>query len=554
VRLDLEDRNFHTQTKYNGGADYHFSSNTHVLSEEAEEPRVGFTFTPAADRQLRVFADTGVYHPQPEWSYNIAHPIEQNRGQEGSGDAYSPGWFELPLPKGASATLVATAELEEPEQQAIESSRSRVFTSQFKAPFAGNDELGQHLLRAVRAYVVRRGNGQTVIAGYPWFLDWGRDTFICARGLLAAGMHEEVKQIVSTFARFEKDGTLPNTIFGEDASNRDTSDAPLWFGVVCEELASRTSSLYRLITSPGRTLGDVLESIALNYTRGTPNGIRMDPESGLIWSPSHFTWMDTNYPAGTPREGYPVEIQALWIRLLRQLGNIAAPDARAGWQELAERALRSLEKLYWREELGWYADVLTAKPGQPAAQAVVDDSLRSNCLLLVSLGLAREERARHCVEAASRYLLVPGALRSLAPLPASNPHPVNGNDGRVLNDPLRPYWSRYEGDEDTRRKPAYHNGTAWGWFFPVFCEALARAWEFSPESLLAARAYMGSLSRVMSHGCIGQLPEIMDGDTPHTPRGCDAQAWSVTEALRVWKLLQAQDSISVSERHARPDR
>ena len=554
ARLDLEDRNFHSQTKYNGGADYHFSTNTHVLAEGPNEQKVGFVFTPATDRQLRVFANAGIYHPQPEWSYNIAHPIEQNRGQEGSGDAYSSGWFDLPLPKGATVTLVATAELEEPDAQAVESSRSRVYTSQFKAPFPADDKFGQHLLRAVRAYVVRRGNGQTVIAGYPWFLDWGRDTFICARGLLAAGMHEEVKQILLTFARFEKDGTLPNTIFGEDASNRDTSDAPLWFGVVCEELAPAIGSLYRLNPSSGRTVGDVLESIALNYIRGTPNGIRMDPESALIWSPSHFTWMDTNYPAGTPREGYPVEIQALWIRLLRQLGNIAERNARSGWQELAERALNSLEKLYWREELGWYADVLNARQGQSAAQAVVDDGLRCNCLLLIGLGLVRDERARRCVEAASRYLLVPGALRSLAPLPSSIPRPVVGNGGQVLNDPRKPYWGRYEGDEDTRRKPAYHNGTAWGWFFPVFCEALARAWDFSSESLLAARAYMGSLSRVMSHGCIGQLPEIMDGDAPHTLRGCDAQAWSVTEALRVWKLLQAQGSISVSEPHARPDR
>jgi glycogen debranching enzyme len=221
---------------------------------------------------------------------------------------------------------------------------------------------------------------------------------------------------------------------------------------------------------------------------------------------------------------------------------------------LADRALKSLEQLYWREDLGWYADVLVARQGQPASQAVVDDAFRSNCLLLTSLGLTQDDHARRCVEAASRYLLVPGGLRSLAPLPTSIHHPVVGNDGRLLNDPTRPYWSRYEGDEDTRRKPAYHNGTGWGWFFPVFCEALARAWDFSPASLLAAKSYLGSLSRVMAHGCLGQLPEIMDGDSPHTPRGCDAQAWSVTEALRVWKLLQARLSTPVSEPHARPDR
>src|SRR5205807_9279177 len=168
------------------------------------------------------------------------------------------------------------------------------------------DTFYERLLQAVRTFVVKRGGGKTVIAGYPWFLDWGRDTFICARGLLAAGLHEEVKQLLLTFGRFERDGTLPNTIFGEDASNRDTSDAPLWYALVAEELKTDLESL---TPAPGRTIRAVLESIALNYIKGTPNGIRMDPASGLIWSPSHFTWMDTNYPAGTPREGYPVEIQ-----------------------------------------------------------------------------------------------------------------------------------------------------------------------------------------------------------------------------------------------------
>jgi glycogen debranching enzyme len=107
----------------------------------------------------------------------------------------------------------------------------------------------------------------------------------------------------------------------------------------------------------------------------------------------------------------------------------------------------------------------------------------------------------------------------------------------LLNDPVNPYWGRYEGDEDTRRKPAYHNGTAWTWTFPVFCEALARAYNFAPDAVAAARAYLGSASDLLQSGCIGQLPEIVDGDAPHTQRGCDAQAWSATEALRVWRLL-----------------
>ena len=167
----------------------------------------------------------------------------------------------------------------------------------------------------------------------------------------------------------------------------------------------------------------------------------------------------------------------------------------------------------------------------------MDTALRSNCLLAVSLGLVTGARAQRCVDAALRYLVVPGALRSLAPLPVSPPLPIHGSGGQLLNNPTEPYQGRYEGDEDTRRKVAYHNGTAWTWTFPVFCEALARAWDFSPQAILAAKAYLGSMERLMNEGCLGQIPEILDGDGPHQSRGCDAQAWGVTEALRVWKLL-----------------
>ena len=547
VRLDIEDRNFHWETKRNGGAEHHFSTHTQPLPAspgQAQKMQAGpgashldpsdtrfsgFEFSPAPERRLRVFTDTGCYHPAPEWSENLPHPVEQSRGQTGAGDAFSPGWFEVPLPKGAEATLVATADPSGPEARELVYPSPAAGFSQ-PGPTASEDAFSAALVQAVRAFMVRRGQGKTVIAGYPWFLDWGRDTFICARGLLAAGMLDAVKELLLTFGRFEKNGTLPNTIMGEDASNRDTSDAPLWFGLVHEEFAAASGPL--------DALGPVLESIASHYVQGTPNGIRMDPASALIWSPAHFTWMDTNYPACTPREGYPVEIQALWVRLLRQLASAGRSDRRDYWGGLAARASASLEKYFWREEQGYFADVLRSPPGQPAAEATVDDALRSNAVLVVSLGLASGSRARRCVDAARRYLVTPGGLRSLAPLRVSVPLPIYGADGRPLNDPTAPYWGRYEGDEDTRRKPAYHNGTAWTWTFPPFCEALARAWEFSPEAVAAARSYLGSTARLLAGGCLGQLPEITDGDAPHTPRGCDAQAWSVTETLRVWKLLR----------------
>jgi predicted glycogen debranching enzyme len=530
VRFDIEDRNFHQETKHNGGADYHFSNNTHLLDAKESGNRIGFAFTPEKDRQLRVFADSGEFHPEPEWCENIPHPVEASRGQVPSGDAYSPGWFEIPLGKGACPTLAVTAELNPADFFPS--------ASLLVAPGDAKNSFDGRLLLAAKQFVVRRDNGRTVIAGYPWFLDWGRDSLIAARGLLAAGMVKEVEQLILTFAKFEKDGTLPNTIHGGDVSNRDTTDAELWFAVVCEELARvKGLEFYSTAVDGRRTVRDVLNSIAENYSFSTPNGIRMDSDSALIWSPAHFTWMDTNYPAGTPREGYPVEIQALWIRLLRQLQAISSPAEQKRWGELADHATASLEQLFWLEDKGWLADVLLASSRVIARDAKPSDALRSNCLFPVSLGLLKGDRARRCVIAAQKYLAVPGALRSLAPLPVTVPLPVFNSGGAVINDPVEPYWPRYEGDEDTRRKPAYHNGTAWTWTFPVFCESLARAWDFAPEAVAAAQSYLGSVERLLNQGCIGQIPEVLDGDAPHLQRGCDAQAWGVTEFLRVSKLL-----------------
>ncbi len=616
VRFDIEDRSFHCETKRNPGSEQHLGANSHSL-----QGRAGFAFTPESSRQLRVWADSGRYHHEGEWSVNVSHPVEATRGQEGCGDAFSPGWFELPLRKGEAVTLAASAEAEEqfdldlpvrgtllspsqgsprvametsgggqecPPYASPRASDPTLKTSSAKtralfdfitesAPLAGPlpaprsqlelpgmvvplpvstvetfaatppPDFAEQLQRAIRAFVVRRDAGKTVIAGYPWFLDWGRDTLICARGLLAAGLRDEVKQILVTFGRFAENGTLPNAIYGDNASNRDTSDAPLWFGVVCEDCSGQRSAVggqqdefySTAVDSSGRTLTDVLRTIATGYLRGTPNGIRVDAASGLVWSPSHFTWMDTNYPASTPREGYPVEIQALWIRLLRQLDRLGvAPDGEE-WSELAARAERSLNELFWLEDKGWFADVLLAKSGVSARDAVRDEALRSNCLFPISLGLVVGERARRTVDAALRHLVIPGALRSLAPLPVTPPLAVYSHDGRLLNDPVNPYWGCYEGDEDTRRKPAYHNGTGWTWTFPVFCEALARAHDLAPEAVAAARAYLGSANELLSTGCLGQLPEIVDGDAPHTQRGCDAQAWGATEALRVWRQLES---------------
>ena len=527
VRLDIEDRHFHSETHRNPDSEIHFRNHCRSLKES-----VGFEFTPTRDRQLRAVASRGKFSFQEEWVQGIEHPVEGNRGQVAHGDAFSPGWFELPLLSKDPVQLLMSSESESGCSlgEWVPDSSNSITVGRVQESFENT------LNRSIRSFLVQRNQQTTVIAGYPWFLDWGRDTLICARGLIAGGHLVEVRELLLALGRFEHNGTLPNTFQGSDSSNRDTSDAPLWFGIICEELAEKVGEdLYDLVVElGGRTLLQVLESIGSSYLNETPNGIHVDKQSGLVWSPSHFTWMDTNHPAGTPRNGYPVEIQALWIRLLKQL------DQRSGteeWGAWAEQANVSFQQLYWLETEGYFADCLITESGCGAAQAIVSDALRSNCLFAITLGLVTGERAERTVEAATRWLVLPGALRSLAPKSVKVGLPIVSNHGQPLNDPHNPYWGHYQGDEDTKRKPAYHNGTAWTWTFPTFCEAIATAWKFSPESIAAARAWLGSVDYLLNEGCIGHIPEILDGDAPHLPRGCDAQAWASTEVLRVWKIL-----------------
>ena len=243
--------------------------------------------------------------------------------------------------------------------------------------------------------------------------------------------------------------------------------------------------------------------------------------------------MDTNFPAGTPREGYPVEIQALWLRALALAAKL---EPKGPWAALREKAAAAFLRFFWTPERGFLSDCLHAPGGyRPAAEAVADDHLRCNQLFAVTLGAVPPDHpAARAVVASSERLLVPGAIRTLAPGRVRYELPIDGPSGR-LNDPARPYWGRYEGDEDTRRKPAYHNGTAWPWPFPSYAEALVLVYGDSARE--AAASLLSTALPLLEADCVGHLPEIMDGDAPHTGRGCDAQAWSASEFLRVSALL-----------------
>jgi starch synthase (maltosyl-transferring) len=380
--------------------------------------------------------------------------------------------------------------------------------------------------------VVRRDGGSTVIAGYPWFLDWGRDTLIVLRGLIAAGELWTSRDILRTYAAFEERGTLPNMIRGSDCSNRSTSDAPLWFCIATADLlAAEKSDAFLDETASGRPVREIIRSIAAHYISGTPNGIYADKASGLIWSPSHFTWMDTNHPAATPREGYPIDIQALWHGTLTLLARI---DPAGEWSDTAARVRQSIAALYAQKSPEFLSDCLHAPSGTPAAEAVPDDHLRPNQLLAITLGAVADTSLTQRIIASSMELLVPGAIRTLADRPVTVPLPVVRN-GQLLNHPHAPFSPQYAGDEDTRRKPAYHNGTAWPWPMPALAEAIL----LTGGSPARARDILHTTAPLFSSFCLGHLPEIMNGAAPHSPGGCGAQAWSVSELLRVEKLLAA---------------
>ncbi|MGI6494943.1 MAG: amylo-alpha-1,6-glucosidase [Kiritimatiellia bacterium] len=515
-RPDLEARSFHEKTRAYAGPESAWPRAVHALPH-------GFDFHPAPGEDYAFRAPGATFHLGSEWRYQVPHPVDASRGLGASSDLFSPGWFGVSLLGGEEVSIHAGTPdaFAGPDEPAPAPSR----------PQEGGAPLSAALSRALDAYIVRRDEHRTVIAGYPWFLDWGRDTLIVLRGIIADGRLDLAADILREFGRFEENGTLPNMIRGRDAGNRDTSDAPLWFAVATGDLLRAGGGEEALsLDCGGRPLRDVLVSIATHYRDGTPNGIRMDPGSGLVYSPAHFTWMDTNYPAATPRAGYPVEIQALWIAALDLLADRLDPS----WGHIARTARESLRR-YFPCPGGWLADCLRAGPGTPAARATPEDALRPNQLYALTLGaLPPGDPLCTSVLRACAGLLVPGAIRTLDDRPVRVPQPV-WRDGVPLNDPANPYWGRYEGDEDTRRKPAYHNGTAWTWVFPAYCEALAR---HAVRGREAALSLLGSVEGMLRRKCLGQTPEILDGDSPHAPRGCDAQAWGVSEALRVLRWLE----------------
>ncbi|UCD81469.1 MAG: glycogen debranching enzyme N-terminal domain-containing protein, partial [Desulfobacterales bacterium] len=529
LRPDIENRSFHDTTKAYTGPEGQWP-------QKLVPTQQGFSFSPDAWHRLQILTSGGRFVWEPEWQYMVYRSQDAERGQDPNSDLFSPGYFSAYLRGNQQVCLSAEIRI------AHDSDRLKA------PPPAGNDPdvfISEKniwrqpeiiLSRTLDDFVVQRGAHKSVIAGYPWFLDWGRDALIFVRGLIAARKMTEARAIIKQFGQFEQQGTLPNMIHGHEATNRDTSDAPLWFIVACDELVRAEKSADFLETDcNGRPIRSILLSIGQAIVDGTPNGIQMDPSTGLVFSPAHFTWMDTNFPAGTPRQGYPIEIQALWFAALRSLARVDRIEKRDNWHQISRQVRNSIATLFRQKNRDYLSDCLHASTGQSALEATADDALRPNQLLAITLGAVPDKDTCRRILASCQELLVPGAIRSLADRPVVYPIEII-HQGNIISDPHHPYRGQYSGDEDTRRKPAYHNGTAWTWLFPSFCEAWTTT--YGKKSRKTALALLASASRFLERDCVGHIPEILDGDFPHTPRGCEAQAWGASELLRVWLKLK----------------
>ncbi len=520
-RPDIEDRSFHEPVKA-------FAGPEHDWPRAVSAFETGFDFSLSRGQTFRLDISSGQYFTEPEWHYMVYRPLEAQRGLDPDSDLFSPGYFIAECLGGNTVSL--WGRVGENEQQLNAGKKVKA-----KGDFPETLPLEQAVYNSMDAFLVDRDKDKSVIAGYPWFLDWGRDSLIFCRGLIELGRLEDARAVLKLFGRFENKGTLPNMIRGKDAGNIETSDAPLWFFTCCKELCEKEGN-YGFLDEKlsGRTIKEILFSMAGSMINGTPTGVKADPDTLLLYSPSHFTWMDTNYPAGSPRQGYPVEIQGLWHHALSFLADISGPD-NALWADRARQVRTSVNDLFYLPDKGYFSDCLHGDGPVGAKNAGPDDALRPNQLFLIPFGVVDDpKKACACLETCMD-LLVPGGIRSLSDRPLETGLHIFYND-QLLNDPHRPYAGTYQGDEDTKRKPAYHNGTAWTWPFPVFCEAWAHV--FGPKSHATCLAWLGSVADLMRTGSAGYIPEILDGDFPHAPRGCDAQAWSSSEFARVIHKLK----------------
>ncbi len=464
---------------------------------------------------------TGVFTAEPHWYHNFEYDEERARGLEFREDLASPGTITFAL-DDRPAVLAFSSDTEGvnaiPTEDPLSlwhdvTHRERERRAAFATP----------LHRAADAYVVQRGLGRTIIAGYPWFADWGRDTFIALRGLcLATNRRSDAHAMLLEWARHVSDGMLPNRFadFGADAEYNSV-DAALWYVVAVEAFLRQCGADGSISAEDEMVLAGAVGSIVDGYIRGTRYRIHVDDDGLLAAGVAgvQLTWMDAKVGdwVVTPRVGKPVEIQALWINALRIAARWNASTLHA-----ADRATAAFESRFWNETAGCLFDVVDAD----GVAGAVDASVRPNQLLAVG-GLPwpvlEGDRARRIVEVAEAQLWTSAGLRSLAP-----------------DDPS--YVGLYRGDM-RERDGAYHQGTVWPWLVGAFIDAWVRVRGGSDEAKLeAAHRFLSPLLAHYQQSAPGHVGEIADGDAPHTSQGCPFQAWSVGEALWVQEVVLRAES------------
>jgi predicted glycogen debranching enzyme len=466
---------------------------------------------------LYLLSDRAGATPQHEWYTGYFLSVEDYRGLDALDDNLYAGFFQATLQPGDSLTLVASTEenpdLDGAAAYAVQQAHERQLLADASPHLEPMTPAIAQLVLAAGQFIVRRclpaePEGRSVIAGYPWFSDWGRDTMIGLPGLaLATGRHTLAARILRTFAHYLDRGMLPNRFpDGGQAPEYNTVDATLWYfeAIRVYYEATKDDALIR-------DLYPALREIVEWHLRGTRFQIHMDPADGLLYSGEEgvqLTWMDAKVGdwVVTPRHGKVVEINALWHNALRIMADFSSLlcEPPEPYETLAEQARAGFSR-FWNKEAGYCYDVIDGPSGD-------DPAPRPNQLFAVSLfhSPLSEVQQRAVVDACARHLLTSHGLRGLAP-----EHPA--------------YIGHYGGDRHTRDS-AYHRGTVWGWLIGPFVSAHLRVFR-DPAT---ARSFLQPLlQQLASHG-LGSLSEVFDGDPPHAPRGCIAQAWTVAEVLRVW--------------------
>ena len=448
------------------------------------------------------------YSPDPLWFKNIAYDEDRRRGSDYKEDWASPGLLNFPC-KENKAFLIFSADAM-PAAAALEDH----FKSLRLAEKNRRTKLNTVLEKAADHYVVKRGQGKTIIAGYPWFADWGRDTFISMRGLcLANGQPKVAENILIEWSKTIKNGLLPNRFSdqGEEAEYNSV-DASLWFIIVCYELLTtdkKNKSAERLLQA--------IDLIVENFINGTLYEIKADKEDGLLRAGTagmQLTWMDAKIGdyVVTPRIGKAVEIQALWINALN-ISNLLLNKHK----DLYKKALKSFNAKFWNPSSNCLFDVVDVEH----VRGKNDPALRPNQVFAVGglpFSILENKKAFNVVETVEKHLLTPVGLRSLSP-----------------DDPN--YRGRYGGDA-YQRDTAYHQGTVWPWLLGAFVEAwLKTKGPTKKNKQEAKKRFLDPLLLNINRAGLGHLSEIYDADMPHISRGCPFQAWSVAEALRLEKQV-----------------